>query len=63
MAKDRSKRLQEILKAALKLPPQERLAYLEKACGSDVELRQEAEKLLEEHDQDSPPDDRPQERR
>src|ERR1700755_3399399 len=36
---------------ALRLPAHERAAYLERACGSDVELRQAVEALLREYDQ------------
>jgi serine/threonine protein kinase len=40
----------EVFTEALKLPPGERAAYLERACGNDVELRQRVEALLEGHD-------------
>jgi WD40 repeat protein/serine/threonine protein kinase/tetratricopeptide (TPR) repeat protein len=39
-----------IFKAAVKLPPDRRVAYLEEACGSDAELRHEIESLLRAHD-------------
>ncbi len=39
-----------IFKAAVKLPPDRRAAYLEEACGSDAELRGEIESLLHAHD-------------
>jgi serine/threonine protein kinase len=35
---------------ALQLPPGERSAYLERACGPDKELRQRVERLLKAHD-------------
>src|SRR5690349_5077232 len=41
----------EIFTEALKLPANERHAYLESACGDDVELRKRAEVLLQAHDQ------------
>jgi eukaryotic-like serine/threonine-protein kinase len=39
-----------IFKAAVKLPPERRAAYLDQACGCDVELRGEIESLLHAHD-------------
>ena len=39
-----------IFKAAVKLPPDRRAAYLDQACGSDAELRGEIESLLHAHD-------------
>ncbi len=39
-----------IFKAAVKLPPDRRAAYLEQACGSDAELRGEIESLLHAHE-------------
>src|ERR1700722_5871818 len=36
---------------ALRLPGQERAAYLERACGGDVELRRAIEALLQEYGQ------------
>ena len=39
-----------IFKAAVKLPPDRRAAYLDEACGSDAELRGEIESLLHAHD-------------
>ena len=39
-----------IFKAAVKLPPERRAAYLDQACGSDAELRAEIESLLHAHD-------------
>jgi serine/threonine protein kinase/tetratricopeptide (TPR) repeat protein len=39
-----------IFKAAVKLPADERAAYLDRACGDNRELRQEIESLLRAHD-------------
>ena len=39
-----------IFKAAVKLPPERRAAYLDQACGSDAQLRAEIESLLHAHD-------------
>ncbi|MGO9464517.1 MAG: protein kinase [Isosphaeraceae bacterium] len=39
-----------IFKAAVKLPPDRRAAYLDEACGCDAELRGEVESLLHAHD-------------
>src|SRR6516165_5311853 len=39
-----------IFKAAVKLPPERRAAYLDQACCSDAELRDEIESLLHAHD-------------
>src|SRR5882724_3189380 len=36
---------------ALQLPAHERAAYLERACGGDLELRHAVEALLQEHSQ------------
>lgn len=40
-----------IFKAAVKLPPDERVAYLDQACGADAALRLEVEGLLRANDQ------------
>jgi serine/threonine protein kinase/WD40 repeat protein len=40
----------EIFNAAVKLSPDVRAAFLERACGADHELRQEVESLLQAHD-------------
>src|SRR5258708_20659972 len=40
----------EIFTEALAVPRAERLAYLERACGSDDELRRKVEVLLESHE-------------
>ena len=39
-------KLEALFDAALELPPQERSAYLAKACGEDEQLRQRLERLL-----------------
>ncbi len=39
-----------IFKAAIKLPPDQRAAYLTQACGSNTDLRREVESLLRAHD-------------
>src|SRR6266566_4028083 len=36
---------------ALQLPDGERQAYLDRACGNDIQLRQQVEGLLDAHDQ------------
>jgi len=51
MSLDPEHRLEEIFNAARKLPPQERAAFLERACGGDAELRRQADSLLAAHDQ------------
>jgi tetratricopeptide (TPR) repeat protein/serine/threonine protein kinase len=40
-----------IFKAAVKLPPERRAAYLDQACGSDEELRRDVDSLLRAHDE------------
>ena len=35
-----NQRESSILEAALRLPPKERAAYLDRACGGDAQLRQ-----------------------
>lgn len=46
MKPDRWQKIDELFEAALERPPQDRAAFLEKACGSDQQLRREVEKLL-----------------
>src|ERR1035441_9829771 len=42
---------QQAFEQALRLPgPEERAAYLDKACGGDEQLRQSVEALLQAHD-------------
>ncbi len=43
-----------IFKAAVKLSPEHRTAYLDGACGTNHELRREVESLLKAHDQPGP---------
>ncbi len=51
MSHDREHRVEEIFSAARDLPRPERAAFLERACGGDAELRQEAESLLSAYEQ------------
>ena len=51
MAPGLEQRLEEIFSAARDLPPLERAAFLERSCGGDTELRQEADSLLVAHEQ------------
>lgn len=46
MAKETWEALKQIFNDAAELPPQERSAYLDSACGEDLELRQKVEHLL-----------------
>ena len=41
--------LKEIFHSARELPPNERTAFLDRACGSDEQLRREVETLLQSH--------------
>jgi serine/threonine protein kinase len=43
-------RVREVFERALDVAPGERAAFLERACGSDAELRREVESLLAEHE-------------
>ena len=54
-------RAKDVFLAALDRPASERAAFLAEACGDDTALRQEAESLLEFHEDDEaiepgPPD-------
>ncbi|MHC4094027.1 MAG: serine/threonine protein kinase, partial [Planctomycetota bacterium] len=49
MTPERMQRAYELFEQALERPPEERAAFLAKACAADVELRAEVESLLE-HD-------------
>ena len=51
MSPDQERRLEEIFSAARKLPPLERAAFLERACGSDAALRRQADSQLAAHEQ------------
>ncbi|WP_154223667.1 serine/threonine protein kinase [Marinicella rhabdoformis] len=46
MHPEQYKKITTVVSTALELPPEQIPAYLEKACGSDDELRQEVEMLL-----------------
>src|SRR4030095_12183996 len=46
MTSNKRSRVEEVLSAALDRQPSERVAFLERACGGDVELRREVESLL-----------------
>src|ERR1700761_5330352 len=46
-----SSQLRDILDKAAELPPNQRPAYLDHACGTDSELRAEVNQLLNELDQ------------
>lgn len=37
---------ESIFEAALQLPPEERVGYLDKACAGDAQLRQRVEAML-----------------
>ncbi|MDX1577523.1 MAG: serine/threonine-protein kinase, partial [Gemmatimonadota bacterium] len=45
----RWRRIDAVLEAALETPPDERTAFLDKACGADDDLRSEVEALLRAH--------------
>jgi eukaryotic-like serine/threonine-protein kinase len=47
---ERWQRLEEIFQSALDQPPQSRAAWLDSACGGDVELRCEIDSLLAAHE-------------
>jgi eukaryotic-like serine/threonine-protein kinase len=47
MSESRAARAAELLKSALEREPQERSAFLDETCGSDVDLRAEVESLLQ----------------
>src|SRR2546422_8462517 len=46
MNSKRSQEIDEIFQAALDLPSDQRLAYLDRACASDKDLRDEVESLI-----------------
>ena len=46
MTSDRWRQIKQIFQAAVELPPEERSAYVQRACGGDGELRAEVESLL-----------------
>jgi hypothetical protein len=43
--------LKEIFHAAIALPANKRVAFLDKACGGDLSLRQAVESLLKSHEE------------
>ena len=51
--RDGSERVQQIFADALERPPEERAAFLERACRSDPELRAQVERRLREQDEGS----------
>jgi hypothetical protein len=51
MSPDQEHRLEELFSAARDLPPRERTAFLERACGGDAELRQQADSLIAAYEQ------------
>ncbi len=53
MSRERHQRLGELFSRARRLPPGERAAFLNEACGDDPELRAEVVSLLED-DSDGP---------
>ncbi len=46
----RSERIMDVLTSASEMPPEERTAHIEAACGGDAALRAEVESLLRSHD-------------
>jgi len=54
MSPDQEHRLEEVFSAARDLPPLERSAFLERACGGDAELRRQTDSLLAAHEQRFP---------
>jgi hypothetical protein len=44
---DRWQRIDEVFTLAVETPPEQRAAVIEKACGTDPELRRDVERLLE----------------
>jgi eukaryotic-like serine/threonine-protein kinase len=51
MSLDQEHRLEEIFSAARDLPPRERAVFLDRACGGDAELRQQADSLIAAYEQ------------
>lgn len=51
MSQERQARLEEVFLAALDQPEGQRLAFVDEACGDDVELRREVRSLLSHHDE------------
>jgi serine/threonine-protein kinase len=62
MTPDRWQQIERLYHDALELAPEYRLAFLDRACAGDDDLRREVESLLASHDEagtfiDKPPDD------
>lgn len=51
MKSERRRQVDELLQSVLERPPQERAAFLEKACGGDESLKREVESLILSADQ------------
>ena len=47
MNQEQWKRIDELIDAALELPPESRSSFLDDACADDPALRQEIQKLLD----------------
>ena len=54
MNPERWRKLKRIFSEAVELPPEDRPAFLEKACVEDPALRVEIERLILDHDADEP---------
>jgi len=54
MNPERWRKLKRIFSEAIELPPEDRPAFLEKACVEDPDLRAEIERLILDHDADEP---------
>ena len=46
ISREEWERLEEVLDAALELPPDDRAAFVERACGTDERLRERSRALL-----------------
>src|SRR2546425_3134915 len=51
MTSERWQQVEEVLQAALDRPPHERASFLNEACSTDEELRQEASSLIDAYDE------------
>ena len=49
MSPEQQHRLEEVFSAARNLPPLELVAFLDRACAGDAELRRQADSLLAAH--------------
>src|SRR5262249_49494165 len=54
MTPERWQQVREVLEAALSLPREQRSAFLDRACSTDVSLRKDVESLLVSADQADP---------